>query len=48
MSVSQSSLSVMFGRAGQPDGEKKIDQLTGFGVTKNTYSAHSKFSEHPN
>ena len=25
--------------------EKNVDQLIGFGVTRNTYSAHSKFSE---
>ena len=34
MSVSQSSSSVVFDGSGQPDGE-----------TRNTYSAHSKFSE---
>ena len=44
--VSQSSLSVVFDRTGKPDGEKEmsISQLV-FGVTRNTYSAHSKFSE---
>ena len=26
-------------------GERHVDQSIGFGVTKNTYSAHSKFSE---
>ena len=26
-------------------GERNVDQLIGFGVTRNTYSAHSKFSE---
>ena len=26
-------------------GERNVDQSTGFGVTRNTYSAHSKFSE---
>ena len=26
-------------------GEKNVDQSIGFGVTRNTYSAHSKFSE---
>ena len=26
-------------------GERNVDQSIGFGVTKNTYSAHSKFSE---
>ena len=25
--------------------EKNVDQSVGFGVTRNTYSAHSKFSE---
>ena len=44
MSVSQSS-SVVFDRSGQPDGERNVDQSVGFGVTRNTYSAHSKFSE---
>ena len=44
-SVSQSS-SVVFDRAGNPAGERNVDQSVGFGVTKNTtYSAHSKFSE---
>ena len=44
MSVSQSS-SVVFDRAGKPAGERNVDQSVGFGVTRNTYSAHSKFSE---
>ena len=44
VSVSQSS-SVVFGRAGKPAGERNVDQSIGFGVTRNTYSAHSKFSE---
>ena len=44
MSVSQSS-SVVFDGSGQPDGERNVDQLVNFGVTRNTYSAHSKFSE---
>ena len=26
-------------------GERDVDQSIGFGVTRNTYSAHSKFSE---
>ena len=26
-------------------GESNVDQSIGFGVTRNTYSAHSKFSE---
>ena len=43
MSVSQSS-SVMFDGSGQPDGEM-LDQSVNFGVTRNTHSAHSKFSE---
>ena len=45
VSVSQSSLSVVFDRAGKPVGETNVDQSVGFGVTRNTYSAHSKFSE---
>ena len=44
MSVSQSS-SVVFDGSGKPDGERNVDQSIGFGVTRNTYSAHSKFSE---
>ena len=45
VSVSQSSLSVVFDRAGKPAGERGVDQSVGSGVTRNTYSAHSKFSE---
>ena len=45
LSVGQSSSSVVFDRAGKPAGERNVDQSVGFGVTKNTYSAHSKFSE---
>ena len=45
VSVSQSSSSVVFDRAGKPVGESNVDQSIGFGVTRNTYSAHSKFSE---
>ena len=46
VSVSQSSLSVVFDRSGKPVGERDVDQSIGFGVTRNTYSAaHSKFSE---
>ena len=45
MSVSQSSLSVVFDRTGKLAGERDVDQSVGFGVTRNTYSAHSKFSE---
>ena len=47
VSVSQSSLSVVFDRTGKPVGERNVDQSSGFGVTRNTYSAHSKFSETP-
>ena len=45
MSVSQSSSSVVFDGSGKPDGERNVDQSVNFGVTRNTYSAHSKFSE---
>ena len=45
VSVSQSSLSVVLDRAGKPAGERNVDQSIGFGVTRNTYSAHSKFYE---
>ena len=45
MSVSQSSSSVVFDRTGKPDGERNVDQSICFGVTRNTYSAHSKFFE---
>ena len=46
VSVSQSSSSsVVFDRAGKPAGERNVDQSIGFRVTRNTYSAHSKFSE---
>ena len=41
--VSQSSLSVVSDRTGKPVGKSNIDQFS-FGV-RNTYSAHSKFSE---
>ena len=44
VSVSQSSSSVVFDRAGKPAGERDVDQSVGFKVTRNTYSAHSKFS----
>ena len=44
MSVSQSS-SVVFDGSGKPDGERNVDQSVNFDVTRNTYSAHSKFSE---
>ena len=45
VSASQSSLSVAFDRTGKLVGERNVDQSIGFGVTRNTYSAHSKFSE---
>ena len=45
VSASQSSLSVVFDGSGQPDGERNVDQSVNFGVTRNTYNAHSKFSE---
>ena len=45
VSVSQSSLSAVFDRTGKLVGERNVDQSIGFGVTRNTYSAHSKFSE---
>ena len=44
VSVNQSSLSVTSDRTGKPVGESNVDQFI-FGVTKNTYSAYSKFSE---
>ena len=44
VSVSQSSVSVVIDRTGKPVGESDVDQSIGFGVTRNTYSAHSKFS----
>ena len=43
--VSPSSLSIVFDRTGKPVGETNVDQSIGFGCTRNTYSAHSKFSE---
>ena len=45
VSVSQSSSSVVFDRTGKPVGERDVDQSIGFGVTRNTYSVHSKFFE---
>ena len=45
VSVIQSSLSVVFDRTRKLVGEGEFDQSIGFGVTRNTYSAHSKFSE---
>ena len=44
VSVSQSS-SVVFDRAGKPARERIVDQSVNFGATRNTYSAHNKFSE---
>ena len=35
----------MFDESRQPDGERNVDQSVNFGATRNTYSAHSKFSE---
>ena len=35
----------MFDGAGKLARERNVDQSVGFGVTRNTYSAHSKFSE---
>ena len=35
----------MFDGSGKPDGERNVDQSVNFGVTRNTYSAHSKFSQ---
>ena len=45
MSVSRSSSSVVFDGSGKPDGKRNVDESVNFGVTRNTYSAHSKFSE---
>ena len=45
VSVSQSSSSAVFDGSGKPVGERDVDQSIGFGVTRNTCSAHSKFSE---
>ena len=45
MSVSQSSSSVRFDGSRKPDEERNVCQSVNFGVTRNTYSAHSKFSE---
>ena len=45
VSVSQSSSSVGFDRAGKPAGGRDVDQSIGFVVTRDTFSAHSKFSE---
>ena len=46
VSVSQ-SLSVVFDRTRKPVGERDVDQSIGFGVTRNTYSAHSFFLKTP-
>ena len=45
VSVSQSSSSVLSNGSGKPDGERNVDQSLVFGVTRNPYSAHSKFSQ---
>ena len=36
VSVSQSSLSVVFDRAGKPEGERNVDQSIGCGVSRET------------
>ena len=43
--VQSQSSSVGFDGSRKPDGERNVDQSVGFGATRNTYSAHSKFSE---
>ena len=43
-SVSRRRLSCSI-EQGKPAGERNVDQSVGCGVTRNTYSAHSKFSE---
>ena len=45
VSVSQSSSSVVFDRAGKPDGERMVDHSRKSGVTFNVISAHNNFSE---
>ena len=47
VSVSLSSSSVVFDRTGKPVGDRNVHQSIGFGVMRNTHSAHSKFSETP-
>ena len=47
VSVSQSSLSFVFDGSEKPVGERNVNQSIGFGVTRNTYSAHSKFLKTP-
>ena len=42
MSVSQSSLSVVFDRTGKPVGESNVDQSLVFGVTRNPFLKTSK------
>ena len=42
VSVSQSSLSVVFDRTGKPVGERDVDQSIGFGVTRNTYTDNTQ------
>ena len=45
VSVSQSSLSVVSDGIGKLAGDRNVDQSVGFGVTRNTCNACSKFSE---
>ena len=45
VSVRQSSSADVFAGAVKPAAERNVDQSVGFGVTRNTCSAHSKFSE---
>ena len=42
---SSQSSSVRFDGSGQPDGERNVDQSVNFGVPRNTFSAHSNFSD---
>ena len=46
VSVSQSSLSVVFDTTGKPVRERDVDQSIGFGVTRNTYSARDALHGH--
>ena len=45
VSVSQLSSFFVFDGSGQLDGKRNADQSINFGVTRNTYSVHSNFSE---
>ena len=47
VSVSQSSLSVVFDRTGKPVGERNVDQSIGFGVTKKCTVLTSSFLKTP-